>query len=228
MNDSTDTMATQSKIYLVDDHPMLRDGLGRLIGQLPEYTICGEATTAAEALEQIPKILPDLVVMDISLPDKNGLDLLKDLQALAPGIKVLVFSMHDEMVYAERTLKAGSKGYVMKGADSTLMVDAIKRILANGIYFSPRVSDHLLKNLSVGKSSGNRLQTLSDRELEVFGMIGRCFSSGQISDQLNISPKTVDAHRANIKTKLNLPDAPSLLREAILWIELAKEPNRDR
>ena len=207
---------------------MLRDGLGRLIEQIPGHTICGQATTAARALEEIPVLLPDLVVMDISLPDKNGLDLLKDLQVQVPGLRVLVFSMHDEMVYAERTLKAGSKGYLMKGVDSALMVDAVKRVLGNGIWFSPRVSEHLLKNLSGDKSTGNRLQILSDRELEVFGMIGRCLSNGQISDQLNISPKTVDAHRANIKTKLNLPDAPSLMREAILWIELAKQPNRDR
>lgn len=218
------TSGNKRRIFLVDDHPMLRDGLRRLIEQVPDCTVSGEAASASEAMEQIEKNIPDLVVMDISLPDKTGLDMIKDLHALDPKLKILVFSMHDEMVYAERTLKAGSKGYLMKGADSGLLVNAVKRVLNHGIYLSPRVADHLLRNISGGGKIGNRLQVLTDRELEVFELIGRCYANSQISDQLNISPKTVDAHRANIKTKLNLPDAPSLLREAILWIELAKEP----
>jgi DNA-binding NarL/FixJ family response regulator len=213
----------QWRVFLVDDHPMLIEGLTKLVEQIPQCTICGQAASASEALEKIPSAMPDLVITDISLPDKNGLELIKDLNSMHPDLKILTFSMHDEMLYAARTLKAGARGYLMKGADTNLLEKAVNRVLKNGIYLSPQVADHLLRNMSGGSLPQSRLQVLSDRELEIFELIGRCRSISQISDQLNISPKTVDAHRGNIKAKLNLTDAASLMREAILWIELEKD-----
>ena len=209
--------------FLVDDHPMLLDGLARLVEEIPQCMICGRALNAAEAFAQIPSAKPDLVITDITLPDKNGLELIKDLHAILPDLSILTFSMHDEMLYAARTLKAGGKGYLMKGADTKLLAIAINRVLDGGIYLSPKVSDHLLRNLSGGSSPQPRLEVLTDRELEIFELIGRCRSVSDISEQLHISPKTVDAHRGNIKAKLGLPDAATLMREAVLWVELPKE-----
>lgn len=212
------------RIFLVDDHPMLREGLVRLIEQQPGCEVCGEADTASEGMEAILRLSPDLVMTDISLPDKNGLELIKDLQAMRPGIPILVFSMHDEMLYAERVMRAGAKGYLMKGTMIESLAEAIHCVLSGGVYLSRRVSNHILKNLSGSRPAGKSgLKSLTDRELEVFELIGAGKSNTQISDQLHISPKTVDAHRANIRSKLSLPDGPALVREAVLWVELGTE-----
>lgn len=223
-SEKTDDKSMQ-RVFLVDDHPMLLDGLKRLVEQIPRCTVCGRAATAAEAFTSIPSSMPDLVITDISLPDKNGLELIKDLISIMPELRILTFSMHDEMLYAARTLRAGGKGYLMKGAGADLLATAVNRILDDGIYLSPQVSDHLLQNLSGGALPKTRLEVLTDRELEIFELIGRCQNVSEISDQLHISPKTVDAHRGNIKAKLNITDAASLMREAILWIELSQEPH---
>lgn len=207
-----------NQIFLVDDHPTLRQGLHRLIAQIPTCQITGQAASAADALTSIPQANPDLVVLDITLPDRSGLDLVKDLHVMVPIVKILVFSMHDEMLYAERVIRAGAKGYLMKGASSGHLSEAIERILGGGIYLSPRVSNQILQGLTRSRE-GLGLGKLTDRELEVFELIGRGRSTAQISDQLHISPKTVDAHRFNLKTKLSLADAPSVIREAVLWVE---------
>lgn len=209
------------EIFVVDDHPMLRDGLQRLIEQRPGCRVCGESDTASGALEAILRLSPDLVMTDLSLPDKNGLELIKELQIQSPGIAILVFSMHDEMLYAERAMRAGAKGYLMKGTMIDRLEEAIECVLAGGIYLSQRVSNHILHNLSGNRALGKiGLKSLTDRELEIFEMIGGGKSSVQISDHLSISPKTVDAHRANIRAKLAFPDSPGLLREAVLWVAL--------
>ncbi|RYD43599.1 MAG: response regulator transcription factor [Verrucomicrobiaceae bacterium] len=216
------TTTETPKIFIVEDHPMLREGLVRSI-EGKEWTVCGYAESSAHALEEIPKLKPDLVTMDISLPDKNGLELVKDLRAMMPDLRILVLSMHDESLYAERAMRAGAKGYVMKGEGTEVILQAIDEVLKGGYYLSSKASDHLLRNMGGGKSRGVfGLDRLTDRELEVFELIGRGRSSGQISTQLHISPKTVDAHRTNIKTKLGIPDAPGLMRAAVLWIEQGK------
>lgn len=215
------------RVFLVDDHPMLLDGLKKLVEQIPRCTVCGLAGSAAEALERIPIEKPDLIITDISLPDRNGLELIKDLNTILPEVRILTFSMHDEMLYAARALKAGGKGYLMKGASKETLAIAVNRVLEDGIYLSPKVSDHLLRTMSGGTLPQSPLEALTDRELEIFELIGRCHNVSEISDQLHISPKTVDAHRGNIKAKLKLADAASLLREAILWIELSKNPKGD-
>jgi len=214
------------QIFLIDDHPLMQEGLTRLIEQGGPWQVCGCADTSAKALQLVPGIQPDLVTMDVSLPDKNGLELMKDLLALMPDLKILVFSMHDETLYAERVMRAGAKGYLMKGESTSSLIEAIHSILGGGIYLSAKASTHLLKNLSSGKSRGTLgLDRLSDRELEIFELIGLGKSNSQIAAQLNISSKTVDAHRANIKTKLDLPDSSSLMRAAVLWIERGSRPS---
>ncbi len=208
-------------IFLVDDHPMLREGLASIIERNPEYKICGYAETAASAIDRIPGLAPDLVMLDISLPDKSGLELIKDLISRLPDLKILVFSMHDELLYAERVMRAGARGYLMKGASADRLAEAIATVLSGERSLSGNVSNHILRGLSA-KAGVNRIgvERLSDRELEIFELIGRGIPSSRIATQLSISQKTVDAHRANIKTKLSLPDATSLIREAVVWVEL--------
>lgn len=208
------------KVFIVDDHPTLREGLLRLVEQIPGYKVCGEATSVSEAMAAIPAAKPDMIITDITLPDRNGLEMIKDLQVLEPGIPILVFSMHDEMLYAERSIKAGARGYLMKGARTPFLLEAIETVTNGRVYLSPKMSEEVLNNLTRKRSTAMKLDCLSDRELEIFELIGLCRSSCQISGMLNISSKTVDAHRANIKAKLNLPDTPSLLREAVVWVEM--------
>jgi DNA-binding NarL/FixJ family response regulator len=208
-------------IFLVDDHPMLRSGLRHLIDQERDLDVCGEASTAAEAMASIPLLQPDLVVMDLTLPDKSGLELVKDLLAMRPATRVLVFSMHDEMLYAERVIRAGGRGYLVKGSDSDQFIRAIQEVLSGGLFLSDRVSNHILNRMALGNKREPSFGpgTLTDRELEIFQMLGRGFGTPQIADQLHISPRTVDAHRNNLRMKLSLPDAAAVLREAVIWVE---------
>ena len=210
------------RIFLVDDHPMLRTGLIRLIESKAGCEVCGESETASDAMDSIPAAAPDIVLMDISLPDKSGLELIKDLLARFPELRIQVFSMHDEMLYAERVVRAGAKGYLMKGESTDKLIEAIDCVLSGGLYLSRRVCDHVISNLSKNRSPEKAgPKSLSDRELEIFELIGRGKTNAQIAVQLHISPKTVDAHRTNIRSKLALPDSTSLMREAVLWVELS-------
>ncbi len=188
----------------------------------PDLEYCGEAACAAAALSGIPRADPDLVVMDISLPDKSGLELIKDLLALCPGIRILVFSMHDEMLYAERVIRAGGRGYVAKISDSGNLIGAIREVLWGSLSLSERVAGHILNRMSVGQKRETTFgpAVLTDRELEIFHFLGQGLSSQQIAERLHISSRTVDAHRNNIRLKLSLPDAPAVMREAVIWVEL--------
>jgi DNA-binding NarL/FixJ family response regulator len=203
---------------------MLRGGLRHLIGAESRYEVCGEASSAAEAIERIPAIKPDLVVMDITLPDRSGLELLKDLQAFCPEIPVLVYSMHDEMLYAERVLRAGGRGYLPKGSDSDQFLKALDEVLAGSVYLSKKVSRHIVSRMAMSGRPSTSLgpAILTDRELEIFQLLGQGINAAQIGEKLHISPRTVDAHRGNIRTKLSLPDAAAVIREAVLWVELGK------
>lgn len=208
-------------IFLVDDHPMMREGVRRLVRDSDQWEICGEASNARQALEPILNLKPDLVLMDLSLPDKTGLELIKELNSKSYGLNILVFSMHDEFLYAERVMRAGAKGYLTKGAPTESLAEAIRCVLNGGLYLSREVSDHILKTLSRTASGQVGVAKLTDRELEIFELIGRCKTNAQIAEKLTISARTVDAHRSNIRAKLSLPDAPTLMREAVLWVELA-------
>lgn len=216
------------KIFLVDDHPFMREGVANLIRKSPDLAVCGEAASAAEALDQVPAIKPDLIVLDLTLPDKNGLELLKDFNTLCPDIPVLVLSMHDETLYAERVIRAGGRGYLMKDSGAEKLIAAIHAILNGGMALSEEVAVRILGSIS-GKRDRNPcspLEQLTDREMEVFELVGLGKSARQVAAQLKISPRTVDAHRAHIREKLGLADTPSLMRYAVRWVETTSTDSR--
>lgn len=214
---------TMSRILLVDDHPLLREGLGRLIDAETGLEVCGMAGTAQEALSLVESENPDLVITDLSLPGRNGLELIKDLGATHPGLPIIVLSMHDEMVYAERVLRAGGRGYVMKNSPPSRLIEAIQTVLAGGVFASQAVTNHFLLALSSGRGQPQPsfpLERLTDREMEVFELIGHAKSNHEIAARLGISPRTVDAHRTHIREKLGLGDGNELTRHAIRWVEV--------
>lgn len=209
------------KILLVDDHPLMRRGQADLLSREPDLMVCGEAGTAREAMEAIPKLKPDLVLMDMTLPDKDGLELLKDIQAVHPGLPVLAMSMQDESLYAARVLRAGGRGYVMKGAGSDdQLANAIRTVLSGQIAVSPRVSAKILESVATpsGKVGDGPETKLSDREMEVMRLFGEGWSTDEIAQRLHLSPKTVDVHRMHIKEKLGLKTTPEFTRFAIRWV----------
>jgi DNA-binding NarL/FixJ family response regulator len=215
--------AAKKTIFIVDDHPMMRDGLVQLIGKEPDLAVCGEAEDGAEALQQIEKLAPDLAIVDITLRSSNGLELIKDLQMRAPQTAVLVISMHDESLYAERVLRAGGRGYVMKQEGGKKLMEAIRQVLNGQAYISAKISARIVDAFS-GRRSGNLspVQTLTDREFEVFQLIGGGLSTKEMGTRLNVSAKTVEVHRVNIKQKLNIGTAPELIRFAVRWVESQK------
>ena len=211
------------KLLLVDDHPLLIAGLETLINNQPELRVCGTARNARDALTLADELEPDLVIVDITLPGRNGLELIKDLAALHPELPVIVFSMHDEMVYAERILRAGGSGYVMKDTPPERLLEAIHTALTGGVFASEKVTGNLLRAFSSGKNpaAGSfSLKCLTDRELEVFELIGQAKGNHEIATQLGISPRTLDAHRAHIREKLGFSEGNELTRHAIRWAEV--------
>ncbi len=216
------------RIFLVDDHPMMRLGLRDLFEGEPGCEVCGEAATAKEALDAIRREKPDLVMMDLALPDGSGLELLKELRAADDEPRVLFFSMHDELLYAERVVKAGGRGYLLKGAPPEQIMQAVERVMAGGIYLSNDAARHILGSLAMDQGKGIRtpLELLSDRELEIFNLLGHGAGNPEIAGQLKISPRTVDAHRTNIKVKLGLRNSADVLRRAVLWVELDQGARR--
>lgn len=215
--------ASRRKILLVDDHPLLLEGLARMISAESGLGVCGMAGDVQEALSQVESLQPELVITDLTLPGRNGLELIKDLAATHPEIPVIVLSMHDEMIYAERVLRAGGRGYVMKDTPPERLLQAIRVVLGGGVFASQKVTNHLLKSLSSNKTatrSGRPMECLTDREMEVFELIGQAKSNHEIATQLGISPRTLDAHRAHIREKLGHADGNELTRHAIRWIEV--------
>jgi DNA-binding NarL/FixJ family response regulator len=219
---STKSTATRRhKVLVVDDHPMTRDGVTHLINKQPEMEVCANAGNPAGAFEAIGKLYPDLVLTDMTMPGRSGLEFIKDLLAAHPTLVILVLSMHDEAVYAERVLRAGARGYIMKEAGGEKLLTAIRRVLGGQVYLSDPMSAKILDNLSGQKPRGSHspIQKLSDREFEIFQLIGQGKSTCDIATGLHISPKTVDVHRSHIKEKLDLTDATSLIRHAVRWVE---------
>jgi DNA-binding NarL/FixJ family response regulator len=210
----------------VDDHPLVREWLTNLINQQIDLTVCGESETAPQALQAIAVAKPDVAVVDLSLKDSSGIELIKSLRESQPGVAVLVLSMHDESQYAERALRAGAMGYVMKRETTRKVIEAIRRILEGRIYVSEKVAESMAGQVAHRKSSPGRspVEQLSDRELEVFEMLGQGQGTRQIGESLRVSVKTVQAYCARIKDKLNLNSATELLREAIRWNE-ARNPH---
>lgn len=210
------------KILIVDDHPMMREGLAQLIGSEPDLSVCGQSETAFQAMDAIAALKPDLVLLDITLPDKSGLELIKDIQAMHANQPVLVISMHDESLYAERVLRAGGRGYIMKQEGGKKLMLAIRQVLSGQIYVSEKMSAKILEIFS-GRRSENQsspVAQLTDREFEVFQLIGAGKGTREIAEHLHLSVKTVEVHRANIKQKLQLKTAPELIRFAVRWLEM--------
>ena len=186
-----------------------------------EFDVCGQAESAEDALNEILELKPDAAVIDISLPGMNGIELVKNLLHQLPDLKILIVSRHDEELYAERALRAGAKGYLMKLEAGEVLVSAVRQIMNGGIYLSDKIGNKLLMKLTSGKSSksDNPLDLLSDRELEVFELTGQGHSTREIGEKLHISVKTVESHRANIKEKLQIDSANELMRHAVRWVE---------
>jgi DNA-binding NarL/FixJ family response regulator len=210
----------KKRVMIVDDHPVVRQGLALLIDQQPDLEVCAEADSVADAFAKFTESAPDLVIIDLSLKDGSGIELIKEIKARNEHAKMLVSSMHDESLFAERVLRAGAKGYISKQEATGNIVEAARQVLDGRVYLSPRMSDQMLHRLVSSGEDADRspIDSLSDRELEVFEMIGQGLTTRQIASKLDLSPKTVETYRENIKAKLNLPNGTALTRHAVQWL----------
>lgn len=208
------------RLVLIDDHPIMRHGLAQLIRAEEGLDVIGEAGSARDGLEVVGKLKPDLAVIDLTLPDKNGLELVKDIRALHPSTQCIVLSMHDETLYGERSLRAGARGYVMKEEAADHLVTAIRKIISGGLYVSESLNARMLEQVTgASRSKATGMDALTDRELEILSLIGSGVPTKNIAAQLSISARTVEAHRAHIKEKLGMTDGASLVRYAVQWVE---------
>jgi DNA-binding NarL/FixJ family response regulator len=209
------------RVLLVDDHPFMRAGLAQLIDRQADLMVCGEAGSPVEAFQALATARPEVVLTDLTMPGRSGLEFIKDLLASHPQLAVLVISMHDEVVYAERALRAGARGYIMKEAGGENLLTALRQVLRGEVYVSPRMSARILEGMSGAKPRGSSspIEKLTDREFEVFQLIGQGKSTRDIAEQLHLSSKTVDVHRSHIKEKLDLKDVTALVRHAVRWVE---------
>ena len=198
---------------------MMRDGLRQLIANEPDLEVCGEADDAHAALDLAENCKPDIAVVDITLRSTNGLELIKDLKIRSPNTAVLALSMHDESLYAERVLRAGGRGYIMKQEGGKKIVEGIRRVLNGGVYVSDQISARILDSFSGRTQNLSPVETLTDREFEVFQLIAQGLSTTEMAEKLHVSAKTIEVHRVNIKAKLGIPTAPELIRFAVRWLE---------
>jgi DNA-binding NarL/FixJ family response regulator len=214
-----DGKPARRKVLIVDDHPIFREGLAQSINREQDLVVCGEAEDARQAMQHVDKLEPDLVMIDITLPGKSGLELIKDLRAAHPELPLLAVSMHDEFLYASRILRAGARGYVMKQETPQTLLQAIRLVLEGGIFVSDRMSARILENYSIQRPLGcsSPIEQLTDREFEIFHLIGLGRDNHAIAAQLHLSLKTVAVHQVNIRRKLNLTSTPDLIRFALRW-----------
>jgi DNA-binding NarL/FixJ family response regulator len=213
--------SAKHRVFLVDDHPITREGLARLINHEADMEVCGQVGTAAKAVAEIELSKPDLVVVDVSLTNgASGLELIKDLAARHPHLRMLTLSTHDEVLYAERALRAGAKGYVMKQEATPKVMAAIRQVLGGGVYLSETMNNRVLHRMTQpgAAPTATEIEQLSDRELEVYRLIGRGRGTRQIADELHLSMSTVETYRTHIKDKLHLASAPELVRRAVEWV----------
>jgi DNA-binding NarL/FixJ family response regulator len=209
----------KNRVLLVDDHPLVRRGLADSIAQEADMEVCGEAADVTEAMRELERTHPDVVVTDLSLKSSHGLDLIEMIKARSPRTKILVSSMHDETLFAERVLQAGAMGYLTKQEPPETLIDAIRQVLRGEIFVSQRMTSRILHRMASGKpAQDNPVEGLSNRELQVYEMVGQGLTVQQIGMRLHISPKTVETHREKIKQKLNLKNSAELNRRAIQWI----------
>ncbi len=217
------TIKNEYSVMLVDDHPIVRQGMAVLINQEPDLTVANEASNATEALQKLDQFVPDAIIIDVSLQGTSGIDLTKTLKDRLPQIPILILSMHDETLYAERALRAGARGYVMKQEAAETVISAIRTVISGNIYLSSALSAKVLRDIVDGVKPSDTdlygIDRLSDRELEVFELIGRGYATRRIAESLNLSVKTIETHRAHIKQKLKLKNATELVHRAYHWIE---------
>jgi DNA-binding NarL/FixJ family response regulator len=209
------------RVLIVDDHPIFRDGISQLINHEADLRVVGGVASAPQALTAVEELRPDIVIVDISIQGTNGIELMKSIRAQHPALPVLVLSMHDENIYAERALRAGARGYIMKAAPSENVILAIHRILDGGMYLSDAMHGQLLNTFFAGrgpKGGASAIEQLSDRELEVFRALGEGKGTREIAEAFNLSVKTVETHRAHIKDKLKIRTATELIRAAVEWV----------
>ena len=206
-----------TRILIVDDHPLVRTGFSQLIGDCPDLEVCGEAGDMAEALKQVDATSPDLAIIDLSLAGGSGLDLIERIRSRNKDILMLVASMHDETLYAERVLAAGARGYINKQEAQDSIIRAIRQVLSGKVYLSQQMTDRLLSGMVDANGEKRDIDSLSNRELQVFELIGEGVSSSQIAEQLNLSIKTIETHQAHIKKKLGIGSAHELNQRAIRW-----------
>lgn len=209
-----------ARVLIVDDHPVVRLGIRQLLADEPDLAICGEAESAQQALRLAAAEAPDLAIVDLSLPDSHGLELIRALRDAAPSVAVLVLSMHDEALFAERALRVGARGYIMKREAINGLTVAVRHILSGRVYVSQALSQTLLERIGPdGPAAGGGLGDLTDRELEVFDLVGHGLTTAAIAEHLDVSVKTIETYRSNIKTKLRLRNAAELIRFATAWTQ---------
>jgi DNA-binding NarL/FixJ family response regulator len=213
------TVARKSRVFIVDDHPLVREGLTNLINGQADLVVCGEAKDSAEAIKRIVKAQPEVALIDISLENESGLELVKHLGSQVPQVALIILSMHDEALYAERALRAGARGYVMKHETSKSVLASIRRVLGGGVYVSEKVVNRMALKLTSSRKpvASSPLERLSDRELEIFRLLGQGRTTSQIAGDLNLSLKTVQAYCARAKEKFGVTSLTELLRAAIRW-----------
>lgn len=212
-------ISAKRKILVVDDHPIVRQGLAEMIDQEQDLVVCGQTHSAHDALQKVKDLSPDLVLLDISLADGHGIELLKDIKAQYPKMQVLILSMHDENIFGIRAFRAGAAGYVMKQAAPEHVIAAIRKILDGDVYVSESLEKRLIHQFRGTRSArtGSPLEDLTDRELQVFGLLGKGMTTRQVAEYLHLSIKTIESHRAKIKEKMNLKNSMELLQHAIHW-----------
>jgi len=218
---SSKSKKAKTRIVIVDDHPIIRRGLADFINQAEDFEVCGEASDAHQAIEMITSLKPDVAVVDISLKEINGIELIKHLRTRNAKLPMLVLSMHDETLYAERALRAGARGYVMKQEPPETVISAVRKILTGEIYVSEKMSSRLIARMADGNANGtgSPLERLSDRELEVFQLIGQGLRTRQIAERLCLSIKTIESYREHIKHKLDLQNSTELFQHALQWVQ---------
>jgi len=217
---SDERKATKRRLFLVEDHPVTREGFAQLINYQPDLEVCGQAGTAAKAITGIEELAPDLAIVDISLTESNGLELIKQLKSRCPSLPVLVLSTHDEALYAQRAVRAGARGYVMKQAPTREVMNAIRTVLGGDLYLSDPMRSRLVREHLDGSKGerGTEVEGLSDRELKIFDLIDHGDTTRRIATKLHVSVSTVETHRAHIKEKLSLHNAVELVRRAVEWV----------
>ena len=207
------------KIVIVDDHPIVLEGFKKLINSEADFDVVGTAESAVEAVDIITDKKPDVAMIDLSLKESSGIELIKDLQVMCPDVRILVVSLHDEEIYAERVLRAGARGFIMKAEAVDDIINAVRKVAAGEIYLSAKMQSRMLENMASGRKTStlNPIDILSDRELEVFQMIGNGMKTKNIAEQLNLSVKTIETYKSHLKIKLQLKDGVELIQRAVEW-----------